>query len=74
MRCFQGLIGKESLNQDIYVVSHATRCLLGQPAIKLLKLIKRVGVVQDYAKMITRGFHELFQGLGKMEGEYIVSS
>ena len=39
---------------------------------KLLKLIKRVGVLQDYAKMITRGFPELFQGLGKMEGEYSI--
>ena len=28
--------------------------------------------MQDYAKMITRGFPELFQGLGKMEGEYSI--
>ena len=59
--------GKEA-EQTVYVVKGLHKALLGQPAIRALKLIERVGAVQTTKP--EEQFPQLFTGLGKLEGEY----
>ena len=45
--------------------------LLGRPAIEALELVARVGAIQE-KKRPEQLFPELFQGFGKLEGEYTI--
>ena len=75
---FRGTLDKRpelcGVEQEIYVVSQLSRCLLGQPAIEALNLIMRVGEVHNTldSEGVGREFPQLFEGLGKLEGEYTI--
>ncbi|XP_062523487.1 uncharacterized protein K02A2.6-like [Corticium candelabrum] len=64
--------------QEIFVVSGMTRCLLGRPAIEALQVIKRCEIVQKAACNLVKvadvqaEFPNLFKGLGKMKEEYTI--
>ncbi len=70
-------IGKFSLNgkrvdQEVYVVEKLHKNLLGQPAIEGLGLIARVGNVKEKNKYPIAEHPHLFEGLGKLKGEYTI--
>ena len=46
--------------------------LLGQPAIEELQLLARVGFVQEHRRP-EKQFPKLYEGLGKLSGEYTSS-
>ena len=64
--------------QEIFVVSGMTRCLLGRLSIEALQVIKRCEIVQTAACNLVKvadvqaEFPNLFKGLGKMKEEYTV--
>ena len=62
----------EEATEDIYVVKKLTKPLLGRPAIEWLGLIRRVAAVNKHGLTPAEEFPSLFQGLGKLEGEYTI--
>ena len=70
--CFTGVLkrGSQEAQQEIYVVKNLHRHLLGRPAIDALGLAVRVGAIFDGDTSPVQLFPQLFQGLGKLEGEY----
>ena len=70
--CFTGALkrGSQEVQQDVYVVKNLHRHLLGRPAIDALGLAVRVGAIFDGDTSPVQLFPQLFQGLGKLEGEY----
>ena len=70
--CFTGVLkcGSQEVQQEIYVVKNLHRHLLGRPAIDALELAVRVGAIFDGDTSPVQLFPQLFQGLGKLEGEY----
>ena len=57
--------------QYIYVVKELGFPLLGRPALNALKLVARLDAVTlDSKARVKQQFPNLFNGLGKMEGEY----
>ena len=62
------------MQQQIYVVRNLRRQLhvLGRPAIEALELAVRVGAIFDEGATPVQMFPQLFEGLGKLEGEYAV--
>ena len=69
---FKGKIrtGKREVEQMIYVVQGLHKPLLGDPAIRSLKLLKRVGAIEGARS--EELFPQLFTGLGKLEEEYTI--
>ena len=69
---FTGILkrGSQEVQQEIYVVKNLHRHLLGRPAIDALGLAVRVGAIFDGDTSPVQLFPQLFQGLGKLEGEY----
>ena len=66
-------LGDREVQQDVYVVNKLLKPLLGQPAIKALKLLVRIGSVENtVSKNPIQRFLQLFQGLGIMQGEYTI--
>ncbi len=64
----------KATTQDIYVISGLKMALLGRPAIHALGIMSRIDTVNlDSLESVKRQFPELFQGLGKMQGEYEIS-
>ena len=59
--------GERQAEADIYVVQRLTNSLLGRPTIRDLDLLKIVAVVDTSPK---DQYPSLFQGLGKLEGDY----
>ena len=59
------------MQQEIFVVQNLSRNLLGRPASAALKLAVTVGAIFDNTGPI-QFFPKLFQGLGKLEGEYVI--
>ena len=60
-----------STQQDVFVVQGLTRSLLGRPAIEQLEILKRIqSMTIDPPAEIQAKFPKLFEGLGKLEGEY----
>ena len=47
-------------------------CLLGCPAIELLEFMSRVSTIQDQRQQTTAKDPDLYQGLGKILGEYYI--
>lgn len=72
--CFTGVLKHRSqeVQQKIFVVQHLRRNLLGRPAIEALGLVVRVGAVFDGGTSPVQLFPQMFQGLGKLEGEYVI--
>ena len=61
----------KSTTQDVYVVAGLKTPLLGRPAIKALGLVARVDtVILNDKETVKQEFPKLFNGLGKLEGEY----
>ena len=72
--CFTGLLkrGSQEVQQQIYVVRNLRRQLLGRPAIEALELAVQVGAIFDEGATPVQMFPQLFEGLGKLEGEYAI--
>ena len=64
--------GQSETEQEIYVAKTLNRPLLGRPAIKALHLVQRVQRVQGVPLNPFQQFPSLFQGLGKLQGEYSI--
>lgn len=60
--------GSQEVQQKLYVVEGLNKPLLGRPAIEELSLLSRINAIQDVP--LTKQFPLLFQGLGKLKGEY----
>ena len=63
---------RQEVQQNTFVVQHLRRNLLGRPAIEALGLVVRVGAVFDGGTSPVQLFPQMFQGLGKLEGEYVI--
>ena len=64
-------LGNQEVQQDVYVIGKLLRPLLGRPAIEAVGLLARVRAIEKVANPSER-FPRLFQGLGKMRGEYTI--
>ena len=61
----------KSVQEDVYVVRGLTHCLLGRPTIEKLEIVKRVNEVFT-PEIVKHNFLKLFEGLGKLEGQYSI--
>ena len=59
----------KSVQEEIYVVKGLKHCLLGRPTIEKLGLVKRIYEVYT-PETIKQKYPKLFQGLGKLDGQY----
>ncbi|XP_056001795.1 uncharacterized protein LOC125656292 [Ostrea edulis] len=55
--------------QDLYVIRGLNKQLLGRPAIKKLEIVKQIASLQLHSDYKQK-FPSLFQGLGRLQGEY----
>ena len=62
--------GEHEVDEEIYVVKGLHKALLGRPAIEQLGLVARVGTVEGKTWSPKQQFPELFEGLGKLQGDY----
>ncbi|KAL6471401.1 hypothetical protein MHYP_G00200510 [Metynnis hypsauchen] len=63
--------GQKCTLQEVYVVEGLTTPLLGRSAATALQLVARLGVVNlDSEETVKAEFPRLFNGLGKLQGEY----
>ena len=69
--CFTGVLkhGEQEVQQEMFVVKNLCHNLLGRPAINALELAVRVGAIFDNTTPVQL-FPRMFQGLGKLKGEY----
>lgn len=70
--CFTGELSIENrtTKKDIYVVEELSKPLLGLPAIKALRLIKRVHSVQAQQRDLKAQYPTVFSGLGNLKEPY----
>ena len=61
--------GNQNVEEQVYVVKYLHRSLLGRPAIETLQLVT-VAQVEGVHGRPQYAFPELFEGLGKLEGDY----
>ena len=68
---FTGRLRREdrTTHQEVYVVDQLHKPLLGRPAIEALGLLARIRSVREETSQAER-FPQLFEGLGRMQGEY----
>ena len=66
-----GLAQQEIYNIN-YVVDHLQKNLLGQPAIDALRIVARVREVNGVEQEVIQKCPKLFEGLGKLKGEYTI--
>ena len=71
---FTGILrqGDREVEQEIYVVKQLHKPLLGRPAIEELSLLQRVRAIQEKGQNPIQQFPHLFQGLGKLQGDYTI--
>ena len=63
--------GKRKTEETVYVVRSLHRPLLERPAIKSLRLVKRVNTIMSTtSNNIRQKIPQLFTGLGKLQGNY----
>ena len=62
--------GNLTVDQSVYVVENLHKPLLGRPAIEVLKLLTRIGSVDEQSS-ISR-FQHLFEGLGRLKEPYMI--
>ena len=60
------------MEQELYVVENLRKQLLGRPAVEALELAVRIEAVEGERRSPIDRFPKLFQGLGKLEGEYSI--
>ena len=63
--------GKVTSELNCYVVANLSRSLLGCPAIEHLNLLARVHTVEGTQSIVEK-FPRLFNGLGKLPGQYTI--
>ena len=64
--------GDYETEQELYVAEGLHKPLLGRPAIESLQLVQRVREVQSGKLNPIQQFPSLFNGLGKLQGEYTI--
>ena len=65
--------GAQQAEEEIYVAKGLSKSLLGRPSISNLGLVKRVATVDSSSKLPPQDqYPSLFQGLGRLEGEYTI--
>ena len=65
--------GTDHYEEEIYVATGVSKSLLGQPLISGLGLVKRVAAMETGSSSPpSTQFPSLFQGLGRLEGEYTI--
>ena len=71
---FTGKLRKDNVEveQKIFVAKDVHKPLLGQPAIEALGLVQRIRRVSTKKLNPVEQFPSLFQGLGKLQGEYSI--
>ena len=72
---FKGTLrrGELEVEQQLYVVDNLRRQLLGCPAIEALNLVARIESINDeMTDKVAKTFPGLFDGLGKLEGDYTI--
>ena len=69
MGCFQK--GVVTIKEEICVIKNLHKLLLGRPVIRGLDLLKKVGSVKQEQSVLEQ-FSSVFEGLGKLEGEYTI--
>ena len=62
-------LGDREVEQQLFVVRNLHKNLLRRPAIEALDLVVRVGAVQESPVFC---YPSLFEGLGKLDGEYSI--
>ena len=70
---FTGRLRREdrTTHQEVYVVDQLHKPLLGRPAIEALGLLARIRSVREETNP-AESFPKLFEGLGRMHGEYSI--
>ena len=63
-------LDKNTIKEEIFVVSWLKNPLLGRPVIKSLNLLSRVCAIDSEAFDIISAHQKLFHGLGNLKGEY----
>ena len=63
--------GDVTMKEKIYMIRNLHKPLLGRPAIRGLNLLRRVGSVKQDQSVLEQ-FSSVFEGLGKLEGDYII--
>ena len=61
---------ESSCRQDVYVVRDLRRPLLGKPALEALNVVALVEPIQK--SDVVSQFPDVFKGLGKLEGDYVI--
>ena len=63
--------GDRTTHQEVYVADELHKPLLGRPAIEALGLLARIRNVKQEKTPVER-FPQVFQGLGRIQGEYTI--
>ena len=63
---------KKTLQRQIYVVKNLQTPLLGRPAIEAFQLVTQIKSVTRNGASVISQFPELFEGLGKISGDYCI--
>ena len=63
--------GEREVIEEVFVVQRLSQALLGRPAIESLGLVCRVNTVKT-KEDLRQQFPKLFNGLGKLEGDYSI--
>ena len=67
------MIGAQQVEEEIHVAKGLSKSLLGQPSILNLGLVKCIAAVDGGSDLSPEDqFPSLFQGLGRLEGEYTI--
>ena len=64
--------GNQDFDEKVYVVKGLNKPLLGRPAIEGLSLVQRVTALTGKEPTPVDQFPGLFQGLGKLQGDYTI--
>ena len=64
--------GDRDIQEKVYVVKGLTKPLLGRPAIEGLSLVQCVAALCEKELNPVEQFPHLFQGLGKLQGDYTI--
>ena len=64
-------LDKQETKEEVFVVKDLAKPLLGRPAIEALNLMQRIASIEQSLNP-KQQFPSLFQGLGKLEGDYMI--
>ena len=71
---FQGTLkhGPHEVHQDIFVIQHLHKPLVGLPPIQALHLVSKIIAVTNLTEQIYERYPQLFGGLDSMTGEHTI--